>query len=695
MSEVCLGAWEFNDLLNLLFKCFRRGKELGVAFWNSEDTSFSCPIREVAEWEKRNIVEIPSLQRGLVWAPHQVELLWDSILRGFPIGAFTLTPVNGNEGQLTHASESKAKYFLLDGQQRYNAIKAAFTPWDNEAKSVLWVDFMPPSQTNSTRRFWIKVITKAHPWGFENNDTCSVLGWATYREALKRFTGSEDTRIQDVKMSTAWPFKARCPVPFYFVIEAFSKCSGDDAVFYEGIVEWCNSHSKVGIKEKNSDLVAKTAKSMFAALVRMSKYPVFANILQAEMLDEHDAVGENNPEDEGTNSLEQLFTRINTLGTPISPYDLRYSAIKAYWGDIKEANDNIAGTIMPAAHLAILSFRLALTLASDRIGFADTPSVQRIRSLKKNDAAVCGFVEKLYANDGIMLRNIIERVETALRVYKREGDPEDGLPAVIRTSIILNSPDIFLLLLYMAHKGKLDDFGNLAGLATWLHWFSRVQQKYIVDAIKEIVDNGDLAALKTRLRELCQQNALIDPIEASEETFLLPSNFLSHDHKSFDQTRFENEPWFPVFTRIWGLRDLVIFATRRLFNKEFQYNPAETIFLTGHNRPWDMDHIIPKSWVSLQRVKMGPFKEVCEKWIWCIGNFAAIPFTLNRSKSNRSDWHYYEEHKVELFFQDEVEDLQSKTMTEDEKMAMVFIQATHTRMIEMYNEWRKQILEFL
>ena len=80
-------------------------------------------VNEVANWDK--LVEIPSLQRGLVWAPHQVELLWDSILRGFPIGAFALTPVNGNEGQLTRTSEAKAKYFLLDGQQRYNAIKAA------------------------------------------------------------------------------------------------------------------------------------------------------------------------------------------------------------------------------------------------------------------------------------------------------------------------------------------------------------------------------------------------------------------------------------------------------------------------------------------------------------------------------------------------------------------------------------------
>ena len=128
----------------------------------------------------------------------------------------------------------------------------------------------------------------------------------------------------------------------------------------------------------------------------------------------------------------KLFTRINTLGTPISPYDLRYSAIKAYWGGIKDANDDIACTIMPAAHLAILSFRLALTLASEKRGFADSPSVQKIRLLKVKDDAdsrtVCGFVDELYKNDGSRLRSIIGQVEAALRVYKGENDSADGMP---------------------------------------------------------------------------------------------------------------------------------------------------------------------------------------------------------------------------------------------------------------------------
>ena len=61
----------------------------------------SYKITEVENWDKTGYVEIPAMQRGLVWAPNQVELLWDSILRGFPIGAFVFTPIKGNENQST------------------------------------------------------------------------------------------------------------------------------------------------------------------------------------------------------------------------------------------------------------------------------------------------------------------------------------------------------------------------------------------------------------------------------------------------------------------------------------------------------------------------------------------------------------------------------------------------------------------
>lgn len=58
------------------------------------NTNLSFTLKEISSWTKDDSnVKIPELQRGLVWKPAQVELLWDSILRGFPIGSFLLSDI--------------------------------------------------------------------------------------------------------------------------------------------------------------------------------------------------------------------------------------------------------------------------------------------------------------------------------------------------------------------------------------------------------------------------------------------------------------------------------------------------------------------------------------------------------------------------------------------------------------------------
>ena len=37
LKDVTLGAWEFNSLLNIIFYCFRRSKQLGVEIWKEEE----------------------------------------------------------------------------------------------------------------------------------------------------------------------------------------------------------------------------------------------------------------------------------------------------------------------------------------------------------------------------------------------------------------------------------------------------------------------------------------------------------------------------------------------------------------------------------------------------------------------------------------------------------------------------------
>lgn len=38
--------------------------------------------------ENKQFFDLPTIQRGFVWKPYQIENLWDSLARNFPIGAF-------------------------------------------------------------------------------------------------------------------------------------------------------------------------------------------------------------------------------------------------------------------------------------------------------------------------------------------------------------------------------------------------------------------------------------------------------------------------------------------------------------------------------------------------------------------------------------------------------------------------------
>jgi uncharacterized protein with ParB-like and HNH nuclease domain len=68
-------------------------------------------LSEIATWmQSDSNVQLPVIQRGFVWKPNQIEDLWDSIFKGYPIGSLMLSQ--------EATEDEEIKYMLLDGQQR-------------------------------------------------------------------------------------------------------------------------------------------------------------------------------------------------------------------------------------------------------------------------------------------------------------------------------------------------------------------------------------------------------------------------------------------------------------------------------------------------------------------------------------------------------------------------------------------------
>ena len=184
-------------------------------------------LRQIAGWERgignsdsQIIARPPSLQRGLVWEPQQIEILWDSVMRGFPIGSLVLSAKIGEQKDkssniFAKQDKEQATHHILDGQQRCYAIALGFhDPWHNgNDQAILWLDLMPGKRLqNSTRQFLFRITTKSHPWGFSHDNQSSRLSAENIRESLKKL--EKEKRPSPKELS---PFDAGLPVPVFLL----------------------------------------------------------------------------------------------------------------------------------------------------------------------------------------------------------------------------------------------------------------------------------------------------------------------------------------------------------------------------------------------------------------------------------------------------------------------------------------------
>lgn len=632
-------------------------------------------LSEIAGWVDVNNseVKIPDLQRGLVWKPRQMELLWDSMLRGFPIGAFILSDA------------SDGTYFLMDGQQRFNAIATGFGSLKN-GNAMLWLDIQLTGIKYSTRAYWIKSTTKAHPWGFKNNDDCTTLSSEDRRNALKRY-GMEGKNIYNdpIDLDKTWPIEAVKPIPLQFFLNAPMDSPDSFASYIE---KQCADRGCLPFTCLEPQDIELLKVEFYPLIQELKKYTVQCAILPRNVIERESK--EKIVSDDAT-PLEVLFTRLNTGGTRISPEDLNYSAIKAYWGSIKDQNNAIAARYMSPSKLVMLAFRLALTKIDGTKGLRNPLSIRQIRMSAK-DKDIQKQIAALYKES--RLSDIMAKIDKWMNVFDPIVNPNpDAMPAVIRTSIARNSPDVFLLLMYLADQ-NLDENPVLSseeikGLALLLHWFGIDKKKASETIFSYIRNGGNSDAIRQGISECIGMNYLL-PIYAPED---ISSFFSIGENPSWTPWR-ENDyaPWHDFYCRLsaWDnseSQEMLLYAQRVFINSHFKmYDPAKEEMWEEHNRPWDYDHIIPKNWIKEKGRKRAEYRDYCDHWVYRIGNIAAIPFEENRFKGDRDAYVYYEKNAKELLFEDRFKELTKKgtRIPEDPNASYDFAIASFERTKEIY-----------
>ena len=627
-------------------------------------------LKEISEWVKPNsLVDIPALQRGLVWKPRQVELLWDSVLRGFPIGSFMLSDVVNEQ--------SNSKYYLMDGQQRYNAISLGFNI-EEVSNAMLWIDVNPSEVKGSTRTYWVKVTTDAHPWGFHNNDDCKVLNTSEKRDAMSRF-GFDNKNIYNDKISIhqTWPYFAKCPIPLSIVLSASTET---EDVFVRDIMEGFESLNPTSEYKKQihlgKDEIIIIKEKLYDAFKRLKDYKVGCCHLPLDVM-------KNETEEDRTEqtALEVLFNRINTGGTRISQEDLNYSSIKAYWPTIKNKNDELAKSYMNPSKLVMLSFRLAALLNKENEKWVSDFSIKQIRTLAKTTEKTS--IEDLYDYKSVGIESILKKVDEWLGVNQT-----DGVPAILRTSIAYKSPDVYLLLMYFAKRSFDNEItinpAEIKALAFTLHWFGNNKKAVAEDIYKKCKDIIDINHVLEGLSQSLHDCNLLHVYSVED----VRSWYYDQCYPEWNFNKIEGtDAWSHFFNRIFWYgsseaREMLLYAQRHYINTHFRnYDPARSDLWEDYNRPWDFDHIIPQDWVNNKR---GEYREFDKVWLNSIGNMAAISFEINRGKGNRDNFEEYDMYSDLLLFDKRTKEI-SDNLPYNKDQSALFAKITFNRFLTIYS----------
>ena len=584
-------------------------------------------------------LEIPDIQRGLVWDARRIELLWDSLLRGFPIGVFTIH------------QNSEGRSDLIDGQQRRNAIVSAFDFNIEEVKpkQIVWIDL--DATEKGGRKYCIRVTNRAHPWGYHLDGT--PLSTEERRTAIEK-AGYNYLAFNksDCSLLKFFPYGANCPVPLALLLNT----SGDASSRIEQLKK------KVELLPQEAPIWLKWRDAFFSKMETSRELKdgrLFEDIIK---LEDYEIGALDVPEDA---DIEVLFERIGKGGVEISNKELSYAAIKHYWGgDISRVNRELLKygdmQILPEVDFAMLVFRLYL---SGDENIRDSFSVEEIRRIHDTKEELKNRIKRAYENNAAEITEIVKRVDEWIL-----GQEVSKYHQIVRSEIARNHDKLYILLLWIAlkvkegvigiqNKDRFDEFmrnvafylfvltskGGPRSLDKYEKWSIQYLYRNLNVLIKKessITEEVFINEIRRCLTDLMAAGWSIIPKDTLEDFDALTDSVSNNRGLS----KYARKPYFTLFERLFpyhgnnkGLFVLKLFQND--YYKKFfsDYDPSQSELWKDTNRPWDHDHIIPRSWGN----NPGEYAGYVNFFINSIGNIADIPYELNRSKGDRPEWEHY------------------------------------------------------
>ena len=618
---------------------------------------------EISQWNHNHEVKLPSVQRGFVWKPFQMENLWDSLLRGYPVGSFIFAP----------ADDEKKADSLLDGQQRATSIGLAFAdPSIHKdvfnAKDILFFLDLKIPEEKDTRAYVFRVITKSHPWGYNRESNRDPLTRPNIEDAKEKYELLEGQNYYEMDIERFWPYDSGIPVPAHLFLEAARDKEKGLKWLEEQVFAWVGkvkgtkgftSHQLLldQLKLSFSSNTKYAGKDYYGIQFLLKKFERMLDLTTIPMkflleFEEVNRIQENkDPAEEDTeindlndqqemkehhdlDDVENLFVRLNSAGTPLRGEDLNYSILKTALNntDTVRIIENACKGIMSAASFIAVSYRLFQHKKNINVAVNLRIKTKDFQRAIRDKDEVKDYEETLV--------NELIPVLIRARNILSDDDPESfKLSTFSLSNLCHRSPHMMMVLMYRLWKmeDKLEEDKEIQkkviGLLTLLCWFvkgTRSSNKYdpLMRTIWPLVKNLPAAEFWSNI-----------PVAAATESSLLLPLFnkrkmnttrdeIKEVHRSrkdkgtFDSLD-DNESL--LLRKIFSEKSFILYAQRKYFKSSFK---DIEFHLDDTDVPFDWDHISPQ---LLIKNKKGITKPLAD-WYQSIGNLRALSYSKNRAR---------------------------------------------------------------
>lgn len=604
---------------------------------------------------------IPPIQRGFVWKPKQIQDLWDSLLRGMPIGSILLKA--SNPGELSAELPSldriakksqKSGFHLMDGQQRTLSMLLGF-PGSTGAQHKLWVDFSEPGKNGS--QFQFRVTTAAQSFGY--NVDGGRFSLHERREAREKWDGKNSIREMQTNIDifndeTSRPWKAGGKRQEY-IFEVKNLWQWLDE-HRSRIPDWVETiQTKITMNEGTvPDKVVLERIMNFGDSLKELKKQSLALIKIPDIKLQTDL------QDPSHDYLTMLFDRISSGGTRLSPDDLLFSMIKQSWPDahniVYELQKEQFGSLMKPTDFVMTAFRLA-ALQSDDI---------RVRNAELNAKAfhnhlgsllgteeVPGALRKMIAPEGPLIaafKKLVTLIEYCDDDQRSHAIPSAMFPYMNESMLQVI---LYWLMQNQENTDSLEESRNEI-VRFILFWF--VCNKDAASAYKASKIAIEIISAHTgHFPGMRIYQTLTHKDDDSEALF---HPLIEHLEKEFDNDRFrtkndrethyfgvENKFLYGNFNSRIGL---LLWFQRKWVKCKYGDNFKPNAGQDEDNVPYDFDHLIPQSnWSSLNGIHRGEIKKEENKKVFedryhrrvlgnSIGNYRVMDSSENRSRGNES-----------------------------------------------------------